>query len=353
MRSFAALRESAEYRALLASSARLGADPLQVQGPGGNTSIKRGKAMWIKASGTWLADAETADIMVPVHAEQIRRAIETGDSRADDPAKFVAGEACATERLASIETPVHAVLPHPVVLHTHCVATIAVAVRANAKAVLAERLAGMHALFIPYVKPGARLAHAIHASLRPETRLIILGNHGLVACGDSVAEAEQLLREASERLEPERVSPGVATDPELATRLAGSGWMPVPHAETQAVARDPARLAIARGATLYPDHLVFLGPGVLVAPGGSDPAAAVARAPAPRALVVLEGEGVAIRQEASRPELALARCLGDVLARVEPGARVLRLEESEEHELMNWDAEKLRQMRNPSKGLSR
>ncbi|MYA89823.1 MAG: class II aldolase, partial [Boseongicola sp. SB0662_bin_57] len=35
-----------DFRAL---SARLGKDPLQVQGPGGNTSVKDGDVMWIKA----------------------------------------------------------------------------------------------------------------------------------------------------------------------------------------------------------------------------------------------------------------------------------------------------------------
>ncbi len=48
-------------------SAALGQDPLQVQGPGGNTSIKSGDIMWIKASGTDLADAEHEDIFVAVN----------------------------------------------------------------------------------------------------------------------------------------------------------------------------------------------------------------------------------------------------------------------------------------------
>ena len=38
-------------------SANLGQDPLQVQGPGGNTSVKDDEVMWIKASGTELANA--------------------------------------------------------------------------------------------------------------------------------------------------------------------------------------------------------------------------------------------------------------------------------------------------------
>ena len=37
--------------------ARIGADPLLVQGAGGNASWKEAGTLWIKASGTWLADA--------------------------------------------------------------------------------------------------------------------------------------------------------------------------------------------------------------------------------------------------------------------------------------------------------
>ena len=37
---------------------RIGADPLLVQGAGGNVSWKKGSVLWIKASGTWLAHAK-------------------------------------------------------------------------------------------------------------------------------------------------------------------------------------------------------------------------------------------------------------------------------------------------------
>ena len=55
----------ADFTAFCALSARLGRDPLQVQGPGGNTSIKDRETLWIKASGTELADAETKQIFSP------------------------------------------------------------------------------------------------------------------------------------------------------------------------------------------------------------------------------------------------------------------------------------------------
>ena len=345
MKKYGELQESAEYRALLAASSRLGRDPLQVQGPGGNTSIKHGSAMWIKASGTWLACAEADSIMVPVDAGRMGHALETGDPRAEDPANFLADGANPSGLRASIETPVHAALPWAVVLHTHCVATIAAAVRTDAEAVVAERLAGMGAIFVPYAKPGAALARSIRSRLRADTKIVVLGNHGLVACGATVMEAEALLRRASQLLAPGRVAPGAATDPAFAARLEGTDWMPAPGSATQAAATDPARLALAQGTALYPDHAVFLGPSVLTVPAGSDPTI-FRDSETGRQLVIVEGEGVAIRRNASRPELALSRCLGDVVSRIESGAPVRRLRESDVRALLDWDAEKQRQARN-------
>jgi hypothetical protein len=85
--------------------------------------------MWIKASGVWLAEAETREAFVPVGLDLPRAA--TG---AEAPgAEKAEGSVPAAENPAwprpSIETTVHAVLPTPVVLDTHCVAAIAAAIR--------------------------------------------------------------------------------------------------------------------------------------------------------------------------------------------------------------------------------
>ena len=75
-----------DFRAL---SARLGSDPLQVQGPGGNTSIKDGDVMWIKASGTELANAETQDIFVAVDRNAAKaEAHGQGDGSCKQTVKF-------------------------------------------------------------------------------------------------------------------------------------------------------------------------------------------------------------------------------------------------------------------------
>ena len=128
--------------------------------------------------------------------------------------------------------------------------------------------------------------------------------------------------------------------------LAGSDWVPVPHGPTQAVARDAELLKIAAGATMYPDHLIFLGPGVAIARAGEGPEEASARVAATgpaRKLVLLPGRGAAIPADASPSMVALGKALGDVLLRVDADALIARLTPAEEAELLNWDAEKYRQ----------
>ena len=121
--------DDSEFRALRELSAALGADPLRTEGAGGNTSVKRDGVMWIKASGTWLADALAQDIMTPVRLDPLRKAIADGDPRAAAATDFVDFDANLSGLRPSIETSVHASIPAPVVVHIHCVNTIALGVR--------------------------------------------------------------------------------------------------------------------------------------------------------------------------------------------------------------------------------
>lgn len=341
MSAFARLRASDGFSRLLAVSERLGREPLQVQGPGGNTSLKDGGAMWVKASGTWLAEARDKDIMVPVDAARL-----AGNLDADTPdTAFVPEDESRSALRPSIETSFHAALPHPCVLHTHCVATIATAIRVEAETLVAERLGALGAAFVPYIKPGRDLTRAILARTRPETRVIVLGNHGLIVCGADPDAALDLLLEVSARLEPAALPAPAPPDPAFAADLRGTGWQPAPP-EAHAVARDPDLLAMADGATLYPDHLVFLGPGTAVARPGQSLAGAIAATGAlrpARKILLVPGRGAAIPEDADAGAVALARALGDVLSRVVRGAPLIRLTAAQEADLLDWDAEKYRQ----------
>ncbi|NIA68068.1 class II aldolase [Pelagibius litoralis] len=344
MSDFDRLRNSAAFAALLAASARLGRNPLQVQGPGGNASLKGGGAMLVKASGTWLSDAETKDIMVPVDSARFCAALRAGDPTAEDNAAFVPAEENPLGLRPSIETSVHAIFDWPVVIHTHCVATIATALRQDAADVVAARLGDLGAAFVPYAKPGLDLARAIDAATTPETRVLVLGNHGLVVGADTAEEAEALALAVAGRLTP--APPAVEGPmPDLGQFLAGTGWQAVDHRATTAIAHDPDLLSRLRETSFYPDHVIFLGPGILVGEEEETAAEAIDRAGkgAARKMIVFPGRGAAIPAEASPAMQALACCLGDVAARLDPSAKLNRLTPEQEAELLNWDAEKYRQ----------
>ncbi len=103
--------------------AAIGADPLLVQGAGGNASWKDADTLWVKASGTWLAEARARDIFVPVDLAHLRGAIATGQL---DVTPRPLGDSGLRP---SIETLLHALMPQPVVLHLHAVELLAQLVR--------------------------------------------------------------------------------------------------------------------------------------------------------------------------------------------------------------------------------
>src|SRR5256885_4911447 len=61
----------------------------------------------------------------------------------------------------SIETAMHAVLRHRVVIHVHSINAIAWAIRVDGPGQLRERLAGLHWQWIPYTASGIPLARQI------------------------------------------------------------------------------------------------------------------------------------------------------------------------------------------------
>ncbi len=328
---------------LRAFSARIGADCALIQGAGGNTSLKAGDTMWIKASGTLLATALERDIMVPVDRDALAAALAADAASTDDTGRFVVGE---HPLRPSIETSLHAVLPQAIVVHVHCVDTIAHVIRRDAAEILAPKLAGLDWILVPYQRPGARLAAAVRDALRPGTDVVVLANHGLIVAADSVAEAEALLADVTRRL---AVDPGATRSPDgaaLEALAAGSAFAPAEDDATHQVALDPAATAAATGGSLYPDHVIFCGIGTTALAPLETPAGAAARAEAATGLapplLLVPGHGVLLRRGASAGTRALARCLSDVVRRLPPGAPLRYLTHTENHELLDWDAEKYR-----------
>lgn len=336
-----------EFQALLALSARIGADPALVQAAGGNVSLKRDGVLWIKASGTWLKDAQTQDIMVPVDLPALLAALADGDESAERAQAFVIAEANPSGLRPSIETTVHSAMPQAVVLHVHCVETIAWAALAEAESALAEPLAGVSWVFVPYVRPGLPLSRAIEQRRKAETDVLVLGNHGLVVAAETVEAAEHLLRQVTDRLRREvRVSPP-ADLARLESLAAGSGFRLPKHERAHGVATDAESCRLAAGGSLYPDHVIFLGPGAVTLRPEETPRQAVARVTgadrSPPTFLLVSGVGVLLADGVSAGAEELAPCLSDVTARIGGEEAVRYLSAAQDRELTDWDAEKYRQ----------
>ncbi len=332
--------------ALRTVSARIGADPALTQGAGGNTSLKDAGTLWIKASGTWLAHALDSEIFVPVEIAPLLDAVRMVDPAAERAEQFVRQGQGLSGLRPSIETTVHALMPHRVVLHVHCVNTIAHAVRTDPRATLEPLLHGLDWALIPYARPGLPLALAIaeHAARRPD--VLILANHGLVVAAETVPDAEALLLEVSRRLHtpprPSRPGDVVQLQALAASSAAASYRLPASEA-SHGVATDPVSLSVARCGSLYPDHVIFLGEGSTIAGPGEEVAAVVARRGQAPVSIVFPGVGVLMRSDATSGSDAMARCLADVAARIPAGAQLRALTPEEHRQLTNWDAEKYRQ----------
>jgi rhamnose utilization protein RhaD (predicted bifunctional aldolase and dehydrogenase) len=335
--------EDLQMQDLIALAASLGRDRLVVQGPGGNISLKQDGVMWVKASGTWMMEAESRSILIPVDFAAVLEGLAAGDPACETCGRFVRNDLARSALRPSIETTLHAVMPQKVVVHVHCVETISIACLSDAVDRLARSLQGLNWTFVPYVRPGAPLGRAMVEHLRNGTNIVVLGNHGLVVAGDTVDEAAQLRAEVSRRLaRVARAAPRV--DRETLRRAQGHGYSPAEDDELHAIATDPASLAAARCGSLYPDHVVFLGPGIIETEATETAADAARRTGRPQApMVIIPGAGVLLHGAATPSALALARCLADVTCRLATDDPIDPLSPADEAELLDWDAEKYRQ----------
>lgn len=329
---------------LSALSARLGCDPHLVQGGGGNTSYKRGDDFWVKASGTWLAHAQARDIFVHLPLAEVRAAMSGDDAEA-----ALVALAPADGLRPSIETSLHALLPHAVVAHVHSVNAIAYAARHDAAQTLARALDGLAWAWVPYRRPGLPLTAAVrdalsNASVAPD--ILVLGNHGLVVGGEDCATTEARLHEVERRLALTARTPA-SPDRARLQALNDAGWIAPASTLTHAIGTDPTTCAIALRGALYPDHVVFLGERpVLVESPLSHALDACARDgdPAPR-FALVPGAGLLHAPDLGEGALAMLDCLAEVGLRCNDVDALRFLDLDEVAALIGWEAEAYRRAR--------
>lgn len=323
----------------LALSATIGSNPLLVQGPGGNTSMKADGTMWIKASGTLLADATAKNIFVAVDPA---KALAELDGAGDGSCRSALMDSHCKLR-PSIETTFHAMMPQPFVFHFHSVNTIGHAISDEGHALLAEKLSGLSWVSAPYRKPGIELSRAIRDAVGDSgANVVVLQNHGVIVAGDNVGEVAELIDDVERRLDlPTVLDSSPKSAPESKAAIdAPKGWTLL--AELAALANDSLMHSRSVSDTYYPDHVVFLGPSMPIAT--IDELNMQSVDAFQFAAVLVPGVGVFLKSDATDSQRAMLVCLFDVLSRIPSDWSLNGIGAEAEAELLNWDAEKYRQM---------
>src|SRR5262245_50791965 len=232
---YAARGVSADLALRVYTTRLLGQDPKLVLHGGGNTSVKlrrtdlmgdETEVLCVKGSGWDMGSIEPPGLpavrLEPLRRLRARAALSDEDMVAVQRANLLD----PTAPNPSVETLLHAFVPHKFVDHTHATAVLSLIDQPDGAA-RAGDLYGDRMGIVPYIMPGFALAkkaaEVFEAS--PRVQGLILHKHGLFTFGASAREAYERMIEmvslAEERLQRGRKSVFVTTQlPQRVSTLA-------------------------------------------------------------------------------------------------------------------------------------
>lgn len=330
------------HRSFSAFCNEIGSNRLLVQGGGGNVSWKDGNLLWIKASGTSIADAMTSDIFVPVDLKELKKA---NSKNLFDQSPTVLDDSL---RRPSIETAFHGILPQKFVVHLHEVNSLSRLVMENAESWFTQKLPKdfSWALF-PYYKPGGELARAIHASNHDLATLdfILLQNHGIIVVDDELSSLSEKLKRFLDIVDLSvDMTEASVSNPEFKLHEAVQRafvWVSEPQINKLATNPDFLR-RVKENWVMYPDHAVFLGPHPCIAEHDDLMSGPIENL-VEHDFIFASGHGVLKKKNVSIGALAQLLCFADIVGRLEVDSIIRNLSRTEVDALLQWDAEKYRQ----------
>ena len=256
----------------------LGGEPRLVLHGGGNTSVKTKVAditgasvdvLCVKGSG-WDMSTIEAPGLPAVRLEPLRELVGLQALSDED---MVNVQRCnlldSKSPNPSVETLLHAFLPHKFIDHTHSNAVLALTDQPDGEALAAD-VYGKRAALVPYVMPGFALAKKTNEISRanPDVEGLILLKHGIFSMGataeeayvrmiDLVTLAEKRLAKATRKIFPGATLPAkIATAADVAPILRGLISLP---------AKDGGREAAQRFVFEFRTN-----PGILAYVGGKE-----------------------------------------------------------------------------------
>jgi rhamnose utilization protein RhaD (predicted bifunctional aldolase and dehydrogenase) len=336
------------YQAIRRLCEELSNDRLLVQGAGGNISWKEGGTLWIKGSGTWLANAGEEDIFVPVNLNHLRHALSQKNFEIKPQLLVTRVE---KKLRPSIETILHALMPQKIVVHLHAIDVLSYLVSKDCLISLKQLFAlsvnthQVNGLFVDYHKPGPKLAQAIHKELQSNTtaNVVFLKNHGIVIGAESIEAIYAILKSINTNCSPKQKL--LNTSHALSLQAsAHPEYIIFPNKQVQALATNHELYKrLQSDWVLFPDHAVFLGPKAFTYPSWANLKGQEENNANKPELIFIENTGVFVKPNFNQAQTAQLLCYYDVISRILPDAELDPLDESSINDLLNWDAEKLRQ----------
>lgn len=190
----------------------------------GNTSVRlSGDRFVVKASGSRMDLADAGDFVVGELPELVD-VLERGGTDQETLSRLLSAGGGSK---ASIETLVHVVAlaaGATWVAHTHPTAVVGLLAVREAEELWSAPLFPDEAVvlgepvWVPYAAPGIALGTAVHAAVRERLdrdgaapRLVLLGNHGIVALGTTATEVETITTMAVKAARVRSVGLGAGT----------------------------------------------------------------------------------------------------------------------------------------------
>ena len=196
--------------------------PDYVKGGGGNSSAKTADTLWVKPSGTRLAELspETFVAMDRARLGRLYQAEIPRDSTAREVLvkdMMAAAVKPGQKARASVEAPLHDILERAFVVHTHPALVNGMTCSRNGAAVCARLFPD--ALCVPYIDPGFTLCMDVRRRVSDHAKrhgkqpaVLILKNHGIFVAGDTPEEIRSAYGQVLDALRAEYRKAGIATE---------------------------------------------------------------------------------------------------------------------------------------------
>jgi rhamnulose-1-phosphate aldolase/alcohol dehydrogenase len=221
----------------------LGSDPRLVLHGGGNTSVKTTAkdqlgedvdVLCVKGSGWDMGNIEPQGLPA-VRLAELRRLRRLNTLSDEDMVNFQRINLLdSTAPNPSVETLLHAFLPHKFIDHTHSTAVLALTDQPDGESV-AREIYGKRVAYVPYFIPGFTLAKAVADvfDANPDVEGLVLPRHGIFTFAEDaktayekmiafVTLAEERLRQSRKPLKPSALPAHIARVAEIAPILRGA-----------------------------------------------------------------------------------------------------------------------------------